>query len=214
MTLWLEAYRTRCAGQSADPDVWVACGRNPLEQAASLDQLAMLLCRVHRFDDARGVLERAVALHPKSALPWRSLIGLSKGDGAVIARARNACPADPEIWLAALVMEHVGRPDEPKAIDSVRSAARDRIFPVATMICFYGSDWSSRPESVPRTPKSGPTACCPLTSSPFSAPCRLRTSNGPLDPCGLVWTAPWTPRSICTVRWSKSSWQAAPRTPR
>ncbi len=104
MPLWLECYNRNCDKGSAKIQRWLDCGRDPGEQAIALSQLIVLLCRAGKYDDARVAAEKAVDLLPGSGLLWRLLIGLSRGEPAVVAAARRACPDDPEVWLAELVV--------------------------------------------------------------------------------------------------------------
>lgn len=103
MTLWLEAHRSKCAGDTAEPARWRACGRDPVEKATALNQLTLLLCWQGRYAEARAAAEAAVTEFPECPLLWRILTSLSGGDKDVVARACEACPGDPEIWLANLV---------------------------------------------------------------------------------------------------------------
>jgi tetratricopeptide (TPR) repeat protein len=53
---------------------------------------------------ARRAAEAAVAAWPGSPLLWRILVSLSEADLATVIRARQACPADAELWLAEIVV--------------------------------------------------------------------------------------------------------------
>jgi tetratricopeptide (TPR) repeat protein len=103
MELWLAAHDGGCAPADTDPDVWESCGRDPVEKATALNQLALLLCGAGRNVEAREAARRAAAALPASPELWHMLVGLSAGDPAVIARGREACPLDPDLWLAELV---------------------------------------------------------------------------------------------------------------
>ena len=122
--LWLGLYEGKA--DSATLRSWLACGRDRTEKAVAANQLTLLLCRAERFDEARRAAEKAVELLPESPLLWRILISLSRADRDVIARAREACPDDSEIWLAALVADGGA-----SAADIERAAAAGRYTPEA-----------------------------------------------------------------------------------
>jgi|GEM_PF-1114679 len=103
INLWLECYSARCGGNTADPEKWLACGRDDTEKATALNQLTLLLCREKKYIEARNAAGKAVKYLPKSAILWQALISLSDADIDVIDAARRSCPEDPEIWLAELV---------------------------------------------------------------------------------------------------------------
>jgi predicted Zn-dependent protease len=115
--LWLESYENHCRGQLAEPERWTATGRDRIEKATALNQLTFLLCREQAFTKARNVAGVAVKLYPESHLLWRILISLSGGDKEVIRGARRLCPADPEIWLAELVMRTRDARDRQRAAE-------------------------------------------------------------------------------------------------
>lgn len=135
---WLRAYEAECAGDTAATGAWTACGRDAAEKATALSQLALLLCRQRRFDEARRAIEEAVGIMPDAPSLWRMLVSLSGADPAVVDAARRACPRDPELWLADIVL--LAR--NPGALDAgevreaigaeIRSAAAQRAFPAET----------------------------------------------------------------------------------
>lgn len=104
ISLWLDCYDKKCGGQSAEPEKWLACGRDNIENAILLNQLAILLCWQEKYVEARNVAGMAVKLTPQCPVPWRMLISLSGRDPEVAAAARKTCPTDSEIWLADLVI--------------------------------------------------------------------------------------------------------------
>lgn len=93
-------------GGRADIDAlaWESCARDDRERGAALQRLAVLLARQGHFDSARRATERGLVHLPRSAVLWRMLVGLTEGETAVVARAREVCPDDPDIWLASLVV--------------------------------------------------------------------------------------------------------------
>ena len=97
--LWLACYEAGAQGPAADPERWLACGRDRREQATALNQLCLLLARHGQVESARRVARRAVETWPESPVLWRLLVGLSEGDLGLVAAARRACPQDPELWL-------------------------------------------------------------------------------------------------------------------
>ncbi len=103
LVLWHNAYTNHCRGDLADPERWIACGRDGLEIAMALNQLTLLLCREERFLEAREVARLAVTALPDIPLLWEILISLSGADTEIIAEARRVCPDSPELWLSELV---------------------------------------------------------------------------------------------------------------
>ncbi len=104
LELWLEAYDNHCSGDLADPQRWIACTRDSMEHATALNQLTLLLCREERYTEAETAARKAVTAMPSIPMLWQILISLSGVDADVVARARQACPDDAELWLAELVM--------------------------------------------------------------------------------------------------------------
>jgi tetratricopeptide (TPR) repeat protein len=101
--LWLQCYESEAAAETASADLWAATGRNRIERAVALHQLAMLLTHYGKLSEARTAVSQAIGSMPGSPLLWRAMISLSGADPAVIEEARQRCPRDPEIWLADLV---------------------------------------------------------------------------------------------------------------
>jgi len=98
---WL---RQRGNKASSDPEKWFLIGRDEVERAVSLHELAMLLVRQQNFIEADKVLSRATQLMPDSAALWLSRISLSKGSKEVVQEARRTCPGNADIWVADMVM--------------------------------------------------------------------------------------------------------------
>ena len=102
------------APHGADPaslQRWRAAGRDTPkessrdipEKATALHRLAVLLARARQYDQAALATRAALGELPKSALLHRILIALTEGEPVEVQAARDACPDDPEIWLASLV---------------------------------------------------------------------------------------------------------------
>ena len=125
------------------PGLIAAAGRDRFEKAALLNQLCLLLCWQDRLEAARAAAAQAVQSFPEAPALWRWLISLSGAAAETIARAREACPADAEIWLADLVRQT--QPEggsgaaappaegarEAAALASVRRAQADGLAPAA-----------------------------------------------------------------------------------
>jgi len=142
MRLWLSAWRDHCRGAIADPHVWEQLGRDRLEKATALSNLTMLLCREERFETAGHVAERAVELFPESFILWRILLSLRGPSEELLRRARQACPKDPDLWLADLVFRT--RKDRPEATPAsgsldaqieteIRNLSKREVFSAGTM---------------------------------------------------------------------------------
>lgn len=123
---------------SVDLQRWEDVGRDRIEKAVSLNRLTMLLAQQRTYELAAEAASRAVDLIPSSAILWRVLIALTEGDVGVLSRASAACPDDPDIWLASLV---VGVEKMQKDADAaewaesvVEAAIEHRKFSVKTMI--------------------------------------------------------------------------------
>lgn len=108
MDLWLRCFDS--VPKSDDktervwlPEVWLSVARDPLEAATVLHQLILLQCYAGRLDTARETVAIAVEKLPDMPLLWEMYIGLSASDTNLTARARQACPDAPELWLADLV---------------------------------------------------------------------------------------------------------------
>jgi len=83
---------------------WEAIGRDDREKVGALYQLVMLAAREQEYEIAMAAIGRCLELMPESAVLWRAQIALREGNPDVVAAAQSACPNDPEIWLANLVI--------------------------------------------------------------------------------------------------------------
>jgi exosortase/archaeosortase family protein len=132
--LWLDCHAKKCLGGTADPNIWLACGRDDTEKAVALNQLAVLLCWQERYTEARDVTGMAVKCMPHSPLLWRMLISLSGCNLDVVGAARRECPSDSEIWLAELVIRtQLKGATEEWAIKELAKASKARTFTPAAM---------------------------------------------------------------------------------
>ena len=82
---------------------WNAAGRDDLERAGALYQLALLTARDRKYKLSEGALRRALKYMPQSQIMWRALVGVSGGDKMVVEEAWKHCSEDSEILLAKLV---------------------------------------------------------------------------------------------------------------
>lgn len=132
MTAWLNCHAAGGASNTTIRTRWEAIGRDNVERALALNQLTLLLCHYERFGEARDAAERACELLPASATLWRWYVSLSEADPIQIARARQACPDDPELWLAALI--HTAR-TAPADVQTflTETAATRATFPTETL---------------------------------------------------------------------------------
>jgi tetratricopeptide (TPR) repeat protein len=65
---------------------------------------------------------------------WRILVALTEGDPETVDKAAAACPGDPEIWLASLVVRLRDEGSGPWLSEAVKPVAEKEIMPVATMV--------------------------------------------------------------------------------
>ncbi len=100
-------YRQGGSAEASDPAAWADIGRDTMEKVSALHRLAVVKARQLEFDDALTVLDEAVALFPNSPVLQRMRVSLSEGDPLIVKAARKACPRDPEIWLAGLVVRNL-----------------------------------------------------------------------------------------------------------
>ncbi|NQU40272.1 MAG: archaeosortase/exosortase family protein [Lentisphaerae bacterium] len=124
--------RARGEGDVSDVVVWSAMGRNRLESAGALHQLAMLLARQERYEEASGAIEAAIALLPESAVLRRIQMVLAVDPGPAIKEGRASCPDDPEIWLAELVHRTRSEGKGDWAADMIKAAVLDNRFSAET----------------------------------------------------------------------------------
>jgi exosortase/archaeosortase family protein len=112
---------------------WQGAGRDTAEQVTALHRLAFLAAEAGDRSNAVQALDTALELMPSARLLWRMRIALAGGDPAVVAKARKACPSDPEIWLADVVLElRAGRKDA--AAQAVRSACSSNSYSPGTLV--------------------------------------------------------------------------------
>lgn len=105
LTLWVQAYEARLSDPAlANPDRWLATGRDRQEKAMALNQLTLFLAWQNQFNKARDVAGLAVKQLPTSPLLWRILISLTHVSPEVVQQAIYHCPDDPTIWLSALLV--------------------------------------------------------------------------------------------------------------
>jgi tetratricopeptide (TPR) repeat protein len=85
--------------------MWLEAGRDPTEVATAMNMLTILLCRDEYYKEALLAARAAVAAMPNEPLLWQILISLSDTPAVTVKEARRACPDDPELWLAELVVK-------------------------------------------------------------------------------------------------------------
>ncbi len=107
---------------AADPERWRAAGRDPAEEATALHRLGVLLARAGRYEEAEIAIAGALERMPDSAILHRVRIALTEGNPEVVQAARRACPDDPEIWLAWLVIQFRDQGPGAWALEAVRAA--------------------------------------------------------------------------------------------
>lgn len=94
---WL---RQRGGGHTGQAAFWDGAGRDARERAIARLEWALLEGAAGRMDKAREAVGGAVALLPRSGAARRVQIAVAEGAPDVVRAAYEACPADPEIWLA------------------------------------------------------------------------------------------------------------------
>jgi len=132
--LAIEWYKQRGAGESADLQRWLACGRDPIEEATALHWLTMFLARQKRFEEAVRSARTAVERLPTSAPLQRVLVAVTEGDPEAIAEARKHCPTDPEIWLASLVAKEKKNGRGRWGLNEIQTAVGEERYSVSTMV--------------------------------------------------------------------------------
>lgn len=126
-------YGAQGGGDTSEPSKWIAAGRDTNEQGAALSELAMLLGRQKRYDEAAAIVDQALGLLPQSVALRRASVGLRKGSLDVVEDARRACPADPEIWLAYIVAMTAKDGKGSWAVDEIENATAAKKFSAGTM---------------------------------------------------------------------------------
>lgn len=97
---WL---KNRGAGSFSEPAYWLRVARDDDERGCALYKLLTLLAQYQRYEEAEAIVVAAVEYWPRSRAIWRAWIALSEGRREVIDRALQACPEDPDAWLASMV---------------------------------------------------------------------------------------------------------------
>ncbi|MFC1497869.1 archaeosortase/exosortase family protein [Verrucomicrobiota bacterium] len=128
-------YAQRGQGRIANPDLWRAIGRNNEEQTEALYHLAMFFARQQKYGKAKEIIEEIVKINPASSMLYRVLVVLSDDKPVVVEYARKACPDDPDIWLAMLVVKgREGEKTELKIRNEIKQAIEEKKFSVGTMV--------------------------------------------------------------------------------
>lgn len=132
----LSAQWCRMRGDSgaSDPAAWAAVGRDPLEKAAALYELAMLLARQGSFEAADTVCTEALGFIPDNQLLWKMRITLSRGNPDVVSEAILNCPNDSEIWLASMAVRTIEEQTENWAVVEAQRVVAENLMPIGTLI--------------------------------------------------------------------------------
>lgn len=133
MRLWLDCDRARGSDDAAEPALWMEAGRDHCEKAVALSQLTLLLCRYGRYEGAEQSAGMAVELMPESVVLWRQYVGVAGRNWDVVKRGYAACPDDPEIWLARIVMLAENPELESRIAVEVKEAVASARYPPAAM---------------------------------------------------------------------------------
>lgn len=100
-------------GPTGDPAAWRELGRTDAERGVALYELGLLAAQRGQAERASDCLAQASALLPRAEPVWRARVALAGGEVGMIAVAREACPDDPELWLAEIVRRALdGESDE------------------------------------------------------------------------------------------------------
>ncbi|NQT93176.1 MAG: archaeosortase/exosortase family protein [Lentisphaerae bacterium] len=130
----LEWYRAGGTPEVSDPEAWSLIGRDRLERGAALHRLASLLARQQDYVAAGEAVLRALDLMPGSPVLNRIRVAIAEGDRKAVDEARAACPDDPGIWLAALIVRAREDNQEEWIENEVRETVESKRFPPATMV--------------------------------------------------------------------------------
>ena len=128
---WL---RAEGGAGTSDHRAWEEIGRNEFEKGSALHRLTMLLAQQKQYGPAASATRRALEFLPSSAILWRILIALEDGDSQVVEAAYEACPRDPEIWLAWLVTRIKQDKDDKAVSESVKTAAKEHRYSVGATV--------------------------------------------------------------------------------
>lgn len=145
-SLTADWYRYQGDEKHSDTDKWIAAARDNMERAMALNELASLMIRNERQDNAAVIIEEVLELVPDSGILWRVLISLSNGQWDIIQKARKICPTDPEIWLAYIVAKT--REDGPNdwSLTEMKNVINEKSFSVGTII--RAADFMMRHEMI------------------------------------------------------------------
>ncbi len=126
--------RNRGRSGSSDTAAWVAVGRDPIEKAAALYELAMLLAREGRFKQADAACSEALGFIPANELLWKMRITLSRGRPDVVSEAVLNCPNDSEIWLASIAVRTIEERTENWAVAEAQRIVAEDLMPIGTLV--------------------------------------------------------------------------------
>jgi tetratricopeptide (TPR) repeat protein len=117
-------------------DEWQNIGRDKYEKITTLHRLAVLQARQKKYDVAITAIDRAVELMPDSPFLRRIQIMLKEGDAATVEAAFRACPDDPEVWLASLVVRYQrgGEKNKEWAMEEITRATETDRFPLGDIV--------------------------------------------------------------------------------
>ena len=113
---------------------WEAAGRDPHEKGLALHRLAVLAARQGYTNVAQQAVARALDHLPRSAILHRMQINLGPDKTNAIEVASSACPDDPDIWLASLLLQLSRSNTVAMATNMVVDATHDGRFSVETVI--------------------------------------------------------------------------------
>jgi exosortase/archaeosortase family protein len=126
-------FAARGRGDSSSPALWEGVGRDPREKALALSDLALLLMRQGRQQEAMLPARRSLELAPRWSLLWRLNIVL-RNEFGLVEEALRACPHDSEIWLAYVVRGIQNGRDAAWAGQVVDQAVSARQYSPATLV--------------------------------------------------------------------------------
>ncbi len=123
-------------------DRWIKAGRDPVEKAAAVYNLAVLLVQQQQFDEARKAVETAMDISSDCVALWGLRVSLSEGDPDIAAAAYRRFPDVPQFWLAKLVTRlqpdavAADNPDALKAwtLKTIEDAVAAKRFPPGDMV--------------------------------------------------------------------------------
>lgn len=95
-------FESKGEGGSSNPATWEAAGRDRREKALSLIELAFLLLRQGRGEEAAKAADKAIDHAPEWSLSWR-LATIASKDPVLAEKAIATCPWDSELWLGYIV---------------------------------------------------------------------------------------------------------------